>query len=434
MKHKWIIILFALVFVAAVGLGLGLRFGMMSEPSPSVSETSPVETAPAETSAPITAAPLPETAPPTEPASTTAETEPETIIPEASGVVRLCIGGDTSVDGEFADFARQKGVDYPWEDISEVMSAADIAIVNLETCVSEQGVSEKKEGYGFQTPPEMLDGFKNAGIDAVNLANNHVRDFGYDALLDTFDNLAERGISYFGSGRDLDEAGGLLVIEKNGVKLGFTGANKVYLNGDCAAKEDHAGVNQIGEPDSESTQRYLERLKEYDSRCDVLIVFLHAGTEEVFNVTDYQETMSRAFIDAGADIVVGGHSHTIQPIEFYKDKPIIYSIGNLIFWHIDDDIDGLTAIFDIEVDKNGFVGLKLHPLFIKNYKVYYLNEEGDPFAGRYQQIIKLVNDLCEPYDIYFDGEGNLIRGIPEEILEQRRAERAAEASGENIDG
>ena len=161
--------------------------------------------------------------------------------------------------------------------------------------------------------------------------------------------------------------------------------------------------------------------------CDVLIVFLQAGTEEVFDVTSYQKEMTRAFIDAGADIVVGGHSHTLQPIEFYNGKPIIYSIGNLIFWHIDDDLDGLTALFDITVDKNGFVSLKLHPLFIKNYKVYYLKDGEGSYPTRYAQILKLMNDLCEPYDIWFDGEGTLLQGIPEEILEQRRIEREAEA-------
>lgn len=430
MKHKWLIPLFSVVFTAAIALGVGIRLGLKGD-------SSQTENPPADTSdpAPVTEATVslqePETVPPQiiepqEPATEPEPTEPEPEEPQ-SGEVRICIGGDTSIDGEFADYASSHGADYPWAEISELMNAADISIVNLETCVSEQGVSEKREGYGFRTPPAMLEGFKNAGIDLVNLANNHVRDFGYEALLDTFDRLGEYGISYFGAGIDLDEAGGLRIVEKNGVKIGFTGANRVSLNGDCAAAEGHAGINQIGDADSEKTLAYLEKIKEYDSLCDVLVVFLHAGTEEVFDVSSYQKTMARAFIDSGADIVVGGHSHTLQPIEFYNEKPIIYSIGNLIFWHIDDDIDGLTAVFDLTVDKNGFVGLRLHPLFIKNYKVYYLSDGEGSFPGRYSQILKLMNDLCEPYDIWFDGGGNMIRGIPPEISEQRRAEREAAA-------
>ena len=434
MKHKWLITVFAAVFVLAVVLGLGIRLSQeRARLDDTIRATLPTE----DTELSVTDPNAPMYTVPTEPPETTAapdteseptsETENLFEIPpvledeivtddpvngddvDADGIVRICIGGDTSIDSEFADFAYMQGVDYPWAEISELMNEADIAIVNLETCVSDLGQSEKPEGYGFQTPPDMLEGFKNAGIDAVNLANNHTRDFGYDALVDTFANLKDYSISYFGAGKDYDEASGLLIIEKEGVKIGFTGANKVYLSPNCAAAEDHAGINQIGEADSESANAYIELLHQYDALCDVLVVFLHAGTEEVFDVTSYQKEMSRKFIDAGADIVVGGHSHTLQPIEFYNGKPIFYSIGNLIFWHIDDDVDGLTAIFDIEVDRNGFVGLKLHPLFIKNYKVYYLKDGEGNFSGRYRQIIDLVNEICKPYGVQFDDEGYMVR-------------------------
>lgn len=423
MKHKWVIAVFAAVFAAAVLLGAGLRIAMRSDKH-SQPATTPADepaslppfTEPAVTTIePITSAePVTTPEPVTEP-EPVPEPEPE---PEPPGEVRICIGGDTSIDGEFADFAAMKGVDYPWAEIKEVMTAADIAIVNLETCVSERGTSEKRAGYGFRTPPEMLEGFANAGIDMVNLANNHTRDFGYDALLDTFTNLTERGIEYFGAGHDIDEAAGLRIVEKNGLKVGFAGANRVSLKADCAAKPEHAGINMIGEIGEADTEAFLQRIREYDAQCDVLIVFLHAGIEETFNINSYQKSMSRALIDAGADIVVGGHSHTLQPIEFYNDKLILYSIGNLIFWHIDDDIDGLTAIFDIIIDQNGFVSLKLHPLFIKNYKVYYLSQTSE----RYAQIRTLVNEICEPYGLWFDENCDMKTEIPNEILAENPEE------------
>ena len=171
------------------------------------------------------------------------------------------------------------------------------------------------------------------------------------------------GIDYFGAGLNKEQAEGLTVKTVNGVKIGFAGCNYVYLPDDCAAAEDHAGINMVYKMSDERTLAFLEKVKEYDTQCDVLIVFMHAGTEEVFEVNSYQKNLARALVDNGADIVVGAHPHTLQPIEFYNGKPIFYSIGNLIFWHIDDDIDGLTCIFDITVDKNGFKSLKLHPLF-----------------------------------------------------------------------
>lgn len=346
---------------------------------------------------------------PTEPPASEVEpiVEPQPEYP-IDATVRICIGGDTSIDGEFADVCYQYGVDYPWRQVSDILNEADISIVNLETCVSDEGVSEKKEGFGFRTPPEMLEGFVNAGIDMVNLANNHVRDFGYDALLATFDNLDAYGIDYFGAGRDLDQAGGLVIKEVNGVKIGFTGCNRVWLTDDCAAADGHAGVNQVHSLSKESTQAYLERIREYDSMVDVLICFMHYGTEEVFDVTSYQKDMSRALIDNGVDIFVGGHSHTLQPIEFYNDKLIIYSIGNFIFWHVDDDIDGLSAIFDLTVDREGFVSLKLHPVFIKRYRANLVEKGSD----RYEQIIALSNTLCNPYGLAFDEDGNMIEYVP----------------------
>ncbi len=330
------------------------------------------------------------------------------------GTVRLCFGGDTSIDSEFADAANKWGIDYPWKEVTEVFSGADLAIVNLETCVSERGTSEKRQGYGFRTPPEMLEGFVNAGIDMVNLANNHTRDFGYDALTDTFEYLSNYGIDYFGAGLNKEQAEGLTVKTVNGVKIGFAGCNYVYLPDDCAAAEDHAGINMVYKMSDERTLAFLEKVKEYDTQCDVLIVFMHAGTEEVFEVNSYQKNLARALVDNGADIVVGAHPHTLQPIEFYNGKPIFYSIGNLIFWHIDDDIDGLTCIFDITVDKNGFKSLKLHPLFIKSYKVYYLERGEGKYASRYGQIIDLMNKLCKPNGIEFTEDGGMVRecGLP----------------------
>ncbi len=385
-----------------------------SEPLVSDEEiTSTEQEIPEESESLVSDEPLPEESDPIPPV------EEEPVYPE-DATVRICIGGDTSIDAEFADTAYRKGVDYPWAEISEVMNSADLALVNLETCVSTRGVSEKKEGFGFRTPPDMLEGFVNAGIDLVNLANNHTRDFGYDALLDTFMHLDEYGIDYFGAGNDYDDAAGLVIKEVNGVKIGFTGCNRVWLPDSYAAAEGHAGINQVHSVSDERTQVYLNKIKEYDSQCDVLVVFLHYGTEEVFEITSYQERMSKALIDAGADMVMGGHSHTLQPIEFYNGKPIFYSIGNLIFWHVDDDIDGLTVIFDITVNKDGFVSLKVHPLFIKSYKVYYLDQDTE----RYTQIIDLMNTLCNPYGYAFDIDGNMIEyvppiveEVPEEVLE-----------------
>lgn len=407
--HRIIIIIFTLVFMIAVIAGVAIR----SLQDDGLEAVSPDVTLATEDEAEITSVTEATTeitteattAPTTVTTEATTEPVPEEEEPEESGEVVIAIGGDTSIDSEFAGACYKWGVDYPWSEVSDIFNAADIAIVNLETCVSDTGESEKPEGYGFRTPPEMLEGFVNAGIDIVNLANNHVRDFGYDALLNTFENLSAYGIEYFGAGYDEEDAEGLVIKEVNGVTIGFAGCNKVYLSSSCAASEDHAGINMVYSMDDERTQDFLAKIAEYDTQVDVLIVFMHCGTEETFDITSYQEDLGRALIDNGADIVIGGHSHTLQPIEFYNGKPIFYSIGNLIFWHVDDDIDGLTCIFNITVDKDGFKSLTINPLFIKNYKVYLLEEGEGTYASRYRQIIDLMNELCLDYGVQFDDDG-----------------------------
>lgn len=337
------------------------------------------------------------------------EPEPDIEYP-ADATARICIVGDTSMDSEFADISLQYGIDYPWRQVSELLNSADLTVANLETCVSDSGESEKSEGYGFRTPPEMLEGFVGAGVDIVNLANNHVRDFGYEALLNTFDSLDEYEIEYFGAGHDYDEAAGLLIKNINGIKIGFTGCNRVWLTDDCEAGIDHAGINQVHSLSKPSTQAYLEKIKEYDEMVDVLICFVHYGIEESFEVTSYQKDIARALIDNGVDLFIGGHSHTLQPIEYYNGKPIIYSIGNFIFWHIDDDIDGLSAVFDFTVNREGVVSLRLHPVFIKRYRANLVEKGSD----RYCQILTLMNDMCNPSGIAFDEDGYMTEYIPPE--------------------
>ena len=144
---------------------------------------------------------------PAETAALTTTAPPvSTTVPAPSGTVKIAFTGDTTQSDVFAEATSWRSMKYPFEDVNEIFSSADIAFVNLETCVSDGGESEKKEGYGFQTFPEYLQVYTEAGIDIVSAANNHVRDFGMEALDDTFANLDAYSIDYIGAGRDITEA------------------------------------------------------------------------------------------------------------------------------------------------------------------------------------------------------------------------------------
>ena len=197
-----------------------------------------------------------------------------TTVPEPSGTVKIAFAGDTTQSDVFAEATSWRSMKYPFEDVNDIFVGADISFVNLETCVSDRGESEKKEGYGFQTPPEYLQVYTEAGIDIVSLANNHVRDFGMDALDDTFANLEAYGIGYVGAGRDVPSAEKLVLYDINGVKVGFTALNMINMDPTWYVRDDRPGINCV---DFAACEEYLDLISRYDKECDVLFETFDEG-------------------------------------------------------------------------------------------------------------------------------------------------------------
>lgn len=323
----------------------------------------------------------------------------ETEEPDTYTTAVIAAAGDTTQSDIFGDATSWRDMTYPFEDVAELFRNADLAFVNLETSVSTRGESEKKEGYGFRTDPKFLEVYTEAGIDIVSCANNHTRDFGMDALSDTFAHLDEYGIRYVGAGVNKTEAEKLEIFELNGITVGFTAINMINMNPTWYATDERAGLNCV---DSWECERQLELISEYDKRCDVLFVSVHWGLEYYNTITDEQQEFAHKLCDSGADIILGHHPHVLQPIEAYQGSVIFYSMGNFLFYKMDDDA-GKTALFEIEIDKNGFVGGKIHPVFITNCKSVLLGEENE-MRG---EILELIRGISLPYGVEIDGGGEV---------------------------
>lgn len=319
--------------------------------------------------------------------------------PQPKGSVRVAFAGDTTQSDVFAEATSWRSMKYPFEDVNSIFSEADIAFVNLETCVSDRGESEKKEGFGFQTPPEYLQVYTEAEIDLVSVANNHVRDYGMDALDDTFSNLDAYGLGYIGAGRNITEAEKMILYDINGLKVGFTGLNMINMNPTWYATDDRAGINCV---DFAACEDYLELISEYDKQCDLLFVSVHWGVEYTNAITEEQQQFGHMLCDSGADVILGHHSHTLQPVEYYNGSMIFYSLGNFLFYKM-DDYSGMTAIFEIEADKDGFVSGKLSPVFITNCKAALLEEDDE----MYGEIIELCRTISEPYGVNITENGGI---------------------------
>ena len=168
--------------------------------------------------------------------------------------------------------------------------------------------------------------FRELGLDLVTLANNHALDFGTDALLDTCDTLDQAGIYHVGAGRNLEEACEPVIITEKGENIGFLGASRVIPVGSWNASASKPGMLTTYDP-----SLLLEQIDHLKETCDYVVVYVHWGIEKKDRPEEYQRSLGKQYIDAGADLVIGSHPHVLQGIEYYKGKPIVYSLGNFIF-------------------------------------------------------------------------------------------------------
>lgn len=244
------------------------------------------------------------------------------------GQVTLLFGGDVLLSEHVLN-AYQKGggiggvLDGGYR---EVIDAADFFMVNQEFPFSNRGTAAEDKQYTFRLPPERVAMFLEMGIDGVSLANNHALDFGTDALLDSCDTLDGAGILHTGAGASLEEAKKPVIAEINGIRVGILGATRVIPEAGWAAGKNHPGM--LATYDASAT---LEEIRRMRTECDYVAVFVHWGIEREERPQEYQRTLGQQYIDAGADLVVGSHPHVLQGIEYYKGKPIVYSLGNFVF-------------------------------------------------------------------------------------------------------
>jgi poly-gamma-glutamate synthesis protein (capsule biosynthesis protein) len=200
----------------------------------------------------------------------------------------------------------------------------DISMVNLEAPVTLRGVQRKKP-FTFRMKPEFLEVLTTAGIDLVNIANNHIYDFSKQGLFDTIAYLDSLGLPYVGAGRTRDHAHRPFISTIKGRKIGFLG---YYRGGEApSATKRAAGVALR---DLKLIRRDIRALKEKDS-VDYVVVNFHWGTEKAKKPDASQRVFARKVIDYGADAIIGHHPHVLQGIELYKNKVIAYSLGNLVF-------------------------------------------------------------------------------------------------------
>ncbi|WP_194895602.1 CapA family protein [Catenulispora pinisilvae] len=339
----------------------------------------------------------------------------------------LMLAGDVNLQGRTDPASAFKHV-------QDLLAAADARFVNLEGVLCGPGQDPQTPDIAHKpnwrhSEPEMVEGLAAAGIDAVSVANNVT--FPPQAMLTGLGTLDSAGIAHCGAGADLGTAHRPVVFERDGIRYGFLAYTAICWPFGMAAGPQTPGVATLRAstsyvPDLRSaevpgrapkvlTEAYPHELaamvrdvEALRADCDVLVLSCHwgvAGDE----VCDYQRTIGRAAIDAGADLVMGHGPHSVQGVELHRGRPIFYSLGNFVFdWPVmaGRHLDGL--VLHCRIEDRRLRSVQIHPVRRGEDNDVRPLTGGDARAAL-SRLATLSAPLGSPKDV-LDSEGLLTLG------------------------
>ena len=245
----------------------------------------------------------------------------------------------------------------PFARVAAPLKEADARFANLECCFYAPPGERSRGDEGFYATPATGEALKLAGFDAIGNANNV--NYGVEAIRSSVSRLKELGIPNTGAGINRQAAYAPVIVERNGVRVGFLQRTSVYWPTNHEAGEHTPGVavirghtayqvpahktrpeippmNRPGLPpivltwaDREHLARFREDIAALRAQADVVVCSNHWGLHQ--EVLDYMTEIAHSAIDAGADVVIGHGPHYSLPVEFYKGKPIFYGLGSFSF-------------------------------------------------------------------------------------------------------
>jgi poly-gamma-glutamate synthesis protein (capsule biosynthesis protein) len=228
--------------------------------------------------------------------------------------------------------------------ISQTLSQADVAMVNLETALTTRGTPEPKS-FHFRAPPGALDALRDAGVDVATMANNHGVDYGPVGLTDTMAAITASGFPVVGIGQDSTQAYAPWYTTVRGNRVAIIGASEIPDRTLTAwtAEPDHPGVA------SAFSARLIASVKDARTKADIVVVYLHWGQEGKACPISNQPVLAKELAAAGADAVVGTHAHLLLGGGWMGPTYVAYGLGNFLWWRdnaFSNDTGVLTLSFD----------------------------------------------------------------------------------------
>lgn len=277
--------------------------------------------------------------------------------PVVSKNVDIIFGGDMMFDRSVRQMMEKEGGDFIFSCIADRIQSVDLVVANLEgpitntPSMSVGSVIGSPQNFTFTFPPETAPLLKRHNIGLVNLGNNHILNFGDDGVEQTKKYLDAAGVNYFGDPHALEED-----------RVARTTIKDVHFSfvnwSEWTPVRKPSASNGAGELSS-----ITEQIKKESDAGRVTVVYTHWG-EEYVPATERQKRLAHAFVDAGADIVIGSHPHVVQEHELYKGTHIYYSLGNFVFDQFWEEAVHRGLLLDVEFNANGVLGVTEIPIDI----------------------------------------------------------------------
>ncbi len=319
--------------------------------------------------------------------------------------ITLVAVGDIMLAHRLEPFIEEYGPSYPYKYTAHIFKEADISFANLESPLSTKGEPIPDKEYTFRAHPKVAEGLKEVGFDVLSLANNHILDYGEEALFETIEVLDSQMIFHIGAGKNIFEAREPVILKVRNKRFGFLAYSNTFPE-EFWAEEEKAGA-AYGK-----FSRVKEDVKELKEKVDFLIVSFHWGSEEKISPQEYQRKLAHLAIDQGADIILGHHPHSLSGIETYEKGVIIYSLGNFAFGSYSEKAKE-SAIFRFYFSKDKLQKLEIIPISVYNKEIKFQprilkDKEAERILER---IRKLSNEFNTKIKIRTSLRENLVLGI-----------------------
>lgn len=329
-------------------------------PAPQIDPTRTLPASQTPDHIPIAPSPVPSRTPTSQPTEPNQPTSSPTSVPDTTLLFTGVIVPARCVQAKLDELGDP---DYPYEEVREVIASADLAVGVLNATMSDYPPHTGcVSTYVLVGSSNNADAMAGAGFDVMSVATNHIKDCGITtcgdrAFFDTMGNLDRVGIQRVGAGENLAEALQPLVVEVNGVRFGFVSMGDSRQGDWTFASEESPGIALLNE---ENMRQALAAAREVS---DVVIALPHWGPEDVSVPNGIQQRQARYIVDAGADLVVGNHTHVVQGIQEIDGITVFYGLGNFVFDQSTRDHQQ-GVILQVRFSGSEFIGYELIPTHV----------------------------------------------------------------------